>query len=291
MKSNYKPLSVAVFLVLGGLVFRNFSIPGQQAIKTVSLARPQALIGIAEGAEAADFSALVQNVGAAVTDNSPAAGDMLNAGGLIYGAAIQDPGQPIGQALDALQSFQYTVKQGDTLSRIAAKFKVSVASIVNVNPNIRKKLVAGSQLTVLGAVPVPAPPQATSTLMLPNFNSDFILPAQGYNEGVLEADNSVNIENSCGTPVVAAADGIVVPDNNIVNAAGGWNDGYGTFVLIEQPFGNGVYTRYSHLQESLASIGDYVRQGQQIGLMGQSGSASDCELSFQVQGAKNPLAK
>jgi murein DD-endopeptidase MepM/ murein hydrolase activator NlpD len=117
------------------------------------------------------------------------------------------------------------------------------------------------------------------------------MPAQGYNYGILDANNGVNIINSCGTPVTAAADGVVVPDQSIANPASGWNDGYGNFILIEQPFGNQIYTRYSHLQQSLVSIGDYVKQGQQIGLIGQTGGANICELNFQVIGAQNPFAK
>lgn len=124
---------------------------------------------------------------------------------------------------------------------------------------------------------------------LPNFNSYFIMPAHGYDEGVLGNDNSVEIENSCGTAVIAAAGGVVVPDNNIENTANGWNDGYGTFVLVEHPFGNEIFTRYAHLTQTSVSVGDYVKQGQQIGLIGQTGNANTCELGFEVIGAKNPF--
>jgi LysM repeat protein len=283
MKSNYKPLSVAVFLVIAGLGVGSLSVSNQQAITAVSFARPQLLIGVAEGAETANSAVLVQNPATTPsnTDNTETVSE----------AAVQDPGQPIGAALNPSTVIEYTVKKGDTLSGIAAQFNVSIASIVSANPNIGKKLTVGANIKVLGTVAVSATAQTVGNAPLPNFNGNFALPAQGYNEGVLQSDNSIDIENSCGTSVVASAEGIVVPDNNIVNTAGGWNDGYGTFVLIEHPFGNGVYTRYAHLQESLVSIGDYVQQGQEIGLMGQTGNADNCELSFQVQGAQNPFGK
>ncbi len=90
---------------------------------------------------------------------------------------------------------------------------------------------------------------------------------------------------------MAAAEGLVVPDPQIPNTTDGWNDGYGNFVLIEHPFGNDVRTRYAHLEKVLVSIGDYVKQGEVIGLMGETGDASGCHVHFEVYGAQNPFAK
>jgi LysM repeat protein len=317
MKSNYKPLIVAVFLVFGGLALRSwsFSASGADKVRSVfsdahapasfsSFASRQILIGVAQGAQLTDEEALVQDAGTVAggpaSQSAPTIADEMNDSNSAYAsAAIQDPGQPIGSAIDQTNATSYTVKRGDTLSSIAGNFNVTVASIVSANPNIRKKaLKSGTTLTIM--VPVSqannqanssTKTQSSAGAALPNFNSDFILPAQGYNQGILDGSNAVTIENSCGTTVNAAADGVVVADKNIVNTAGGWNDGYGTFVLIEHPFGNAIFTRYTHLETSLVSVGDYVQQGQKIGLMGQTGGANTCSLSFQVLGAQNPLAK
>jgi lysostaphin len=126
---------------------------------------------------------------------------------------------------------------------------------------------------------------------LPNFNNEFIAPAGGYDWGILHHYNAVDIANSCGTPVVAAADGTVISDENIADTLGGWNDGYGNFILIEHSFGDGVRTRYAHLEKMLVQPGDYVQQGQVIGLMGESGDATGCHVHFEVIGAQNPFAK
>jgi LysM repeat protein len=286
MKSNYKPLIVAVFLVVAGLVLRIYSFSDFEA-NTVQIASTP-LIGVAEGAQMADSSALTQNMSAMIGASNDPVMAGINSDGYVDTATVQDPGQPIGPTMNSSAAIQYTVKKGDTLSGIAVKFHTSAASIVSANPNIRKKaLQVGMSITIPGV----GGNASTSMPTLPNLNGDFIMPAQGYNEAVLQSDNSVLIENSCGTPVVAAADGVVVPDKNIVNTAGGWNDGYGTFILIEHPFGNGVFTRYAQLQQTLVSVGDFVKQGQEIGLMGQTGGANACSLSFQVIGAQNPFGK
>lgn len=126
---------------------------------------------------------------------------------------------------------------------------------------------------------------------LPDLNADFVMPTHGHDWGILHNYNAIDIANSCGTPIVAAADGLVVPDRNIPDVLGGWNGGYGNFILIEHPFGNNVFTRYAHLEKMTVQIGDYVKQGQEIGLMGETGDATGCHLHFEVIGAENPFAK
>ena len=126
---------------------------------------------------------------------------------------------------------------------------------------------------------------------LPNWNGNFIMPTVGYDWGILHNYNAVDIANACGTPVVAAADGLVVPDKNIPDVLGAWNDGYGDFILMEHAFGNNVSTRYAHLEKILVHIGDFVKQGQTIGLMGDTGDSTGCHLHFEVIGAQNPFVK
>ena len=125
----------------------------------------------------------------------------------------------------------------------------------------------------------------------PNFNANFIMPTKGSNLGVLHNDNAVDIDAPCGISVIAAADGIVVPDKNIADVSDGWNGGYGNFILLEHSFGDGISTRYAHLSKVLVNVGDYVKQGQQIGLVGRTGDATGCYLHFEVLGAQNPFAK
>lgn len=76
-----------------------------------------------------------------------------------------------------------------------------------------------------------------------------------------------------GTPIVAAADGIVV--------SAGPRGGYGNTVDIAH--GKGVVTRYAHQSLVLVRPGQRVRQGQVIGRVGSTGNSTGPHLHFEVR--------
>lgn len=85
--------------------------------------------------------------------------------------------------------------------------------------------------------------------------------------------------------IVAAADGVVKISR------GGYNGGYGNYIVIDH--GNGLSTRYGHLYTRHVSVGQHVKQGQTIGIMGTTGNSTGAHLHFEVRinnVAKNPLA-
>jgi len=82
----------------------------------------------------------------------------------------------------------------------------------------------------------------------------------------------VDFGASWGSPIVAAADGIV--------AAAGWAGGYGRQVRIAH--GGGLVTSYSHMSSIVASPGSYVRAGQVIGYVGSSGLSTGPHLHYEV---------
>ena len=181
----------------------------------------------------------------------------------------------------------YKTQDGDTLESIAAYFGIPESNIRQFNKSINfGSLGVGASLIIPGGKKT-----AYGGSSLPDFKNQFIKPADGFNWGKLHPYNAVDIANTCGTPVLAAAEGLVIPDNNLGDGSGGWNGGYGNFVLIEHPFGDGVKTRYAHLKEIFVSIGDYVKQGDKIATMGDSGEATGCHVHFEVYGAENPFAK
>lgn len=198
----------------------------------------------------------------------------------------------IGQTLKILPTSGviYSTQSGDTIESIADLFGIPQDKIMQFNGSVNfASLDPGTSIVIPGGKNLSR--LATGGASLPNYNSEFIMPANGYNWGILHHYNAVDIANSCGTPVVAAAEGLVIPDENTPDVIDGWNGGYGNFVLIEHPFGDNVLTRYAHLEKITVQVGDYVHQGDVIGLMGETGEATGCHVHFEVYGAQNPFAK
>lgn len=76
-----------------------------------------------------------------------------------------------------------------------------------------------------------------------------------------------------GTPVVAAADGVVT--------SAGWGGGYGNLVILQH---GSLQTRYAHLSKILVRGGQKVKQGQQIGKVGTTGRSTGPHLHFEKRG-------
>ncbi len=186
----------------------------------------------------------------------------------------------------------YFVKEGDALELIAQKYTTEVDAIKRYNPNYQKILADGNGRLILPFVKPSEKTMAQNSDKLPEFKNFFTLPLAGLNFGELHANNAVDIGNKCGVAVKASAGGTVIEDSILKSdGSSGWNNGYGLFVLIEHS--NGVKTRYAHLNKVLVKVGDSVNQGDQIGLVGNTGNAdgpTGCHLHFEIIGARNPFA-
>ena len=75
-----------------------------------------------------------------------------------------------------------------------------------------------------------------------------------------------------GSEVITVGDGVV--------SWVGKRSGYGN--LIEVNHGNGYSTRYGHNQKHLVKIGDKVKKGQQIALMGSTGRSTGPHVHFEL---------
>lgn len=82
----------------------------------------------------------------------------------------------------------------------------------------------------------------------------------------------VDFAGQKGAEIVAVADGVVT-----------WSsDRYGYGIMVEINHGSGYATRYAHNSKNLVSVGDEVKKGQVVALMGETGRATGPNLHFEV---------
>ena len=177
----------------------------------------------------------------------------------------------------------YRVKLGDTLSDIAAFYKISVQDITGFGPNGLSSaggVIEGMTLVLPGAMPPPPPPPPTPTPAPapapdpepapPAPSSSYIWPFQGpitsyfgepRGEGVYHQGIDIEGLGQEGAPVAAAAAGQVILADV--------HPGYGNYVIIRHA--DGSETLYAHLSGINVGYGQFVEQGETIGGIGHSG--------------------
>lgn len=94
-------------------------------------------------------------------------------------------------------------------------------------------------------------------------------PFGGRNEGF---HDGVDLANKNGTLILAAGDGTVI--------WAGWKPVYGRTIEINH--GNGLVTKYGHNAQLLVKVGDKVKKGQNIAIMGSTGRSTGPHLHFSL---------
>ena len=89
----------------------------------------------------------------------------------------------------------------------------------------------------------------------------------------------VDITAPYGTPVRAAADGVVVHVEVM--------SGYGRLAVIDH--GNGFQTYYAHLSRFAVIAGQEIRQGELVGAVGSSGRTTAPHLHYEVRNQGSPV--
>lgn len=117
----------------------------------------------------------------------------------------------------------------------------------------------------------------------PDTDLGFILPAKGklggrfgarrfFNDQMRKPHSGLDVRSASGKPVVASAAGVVLAvDDYFFN---------GKTVFVDH--GNGLITLYCHLKRMDVKVGQTVRKGQRVGLVGQTGRASGPHLHWSV---------
>ncbi|MDF2530185.1 MAG: nlpD 1 [Gammaproteobacteria bacterium] len=220
-----------------------------------------------------------------------------------------------------LSSSTYTVKSGDTLNKVAYRYKVSpqtIASYNNLTPPYQLKVgqtlliksPKGSDLPPAVSEPVdePAPVSTPNQVVTSPSANQAVAPVVSSGastppvsstravEGITWSwptlgnllstspagvQKGVDIAGTVGQPIFAAASGQVL-------FSGVGSTGYGNMIIIKSA--NNFLTAYGNNQKLLVKEGQQVSRGQQIASMGQAQQQAQLHFEIRKAGtAVNPL--
>jgi murein DD-endopeptidase MepM/ murein hydrolase activator NlpD len=94
--------------------------------------------------------------------------------------------------------------------------------------------------------------------------------------GVWKLHDGTDFGASCGSPIVASAEGVVL--------SGEFTAAWGNRVVVDSgstPWGH-LVTAYNHAQGYVVATGERVVQRQLLGRVGSTGRATGCHLHVQV---------
>ncbi|MCE9586465.1 M23 family metallopeptidase [Candidatus Uhrbacteria bacterium] len=221
----------------------------------------------------------------------------------------------------------HTIKKGDTLQKIALTYKVSTDQVSAFN-----NLSNGATLSVGEEIMIPdgVPPEINTPIAIRKPTTGNVRPdvpiariankaidvyqeltgkqdtrAKPTDETAAEdkaktkflwptrqhiinqyygwKHTGMDIEGDYVDPIYASADGVV--------ETAGWNSGgYGLQIIINH--GNGNKTRYAHSSKMFVKVGDTVKRGQVIAMVGTTGRSTGTHLHFELYIANkrvNPL--
>ena len=94
--------------------------------------------------------------------------------------------------------------------------------------------------------------------------------------GKVSSHTGTDIACAEGTPILAAADGIVT----VANGLDSWGGSYGYYIQIDH--GSGLETLYAHCSSICVTTGQQVQAGQIIGYVGHTGRATGSHLHLEV---------
>jgi murein DD-endopeptidase MepM/ murein hydrolase activator NlpD len=203
----------------------------------------------------------------------------------------------------------HEVRYGETLSDIASRYDVGVDAITSFAPNGIEQAddIAETQLVYVpgGALPAPAEPEPVPApvaedppavggppasesdvegddggglVAAPSANGGLIWPVVGPVSSYMGAGHPLGIDidgyRLAGAAIAASTSGTVI------FAGGNACCSYGLYVVIMSP--EGIETLYAHLSSISVTAGEVVSQGQQIGVIGDTGYSTGVHLHFEV---------
>ncbi len=225
-------------------------------------------------------------------------------------APLKQATSPAPPAASAKQT--HVVGSGDTLSKIARQYQVSLSELTAANDLApHTKLKPGSQLLIPAtgtpqlappktmASAKPNPPMSTIHKITPTPDMSaqkkditaatsltFRWPVRGRVIAGFgptpsgQENHGINFAVPEGTPIKAAEEGVVAYAGNELKS-------YGNLVLIRHA--NGFVTAYSHASEILVKRDEVIKRGQVIAKSGQTGNVSTPQLHFEIRKGSLPV--
>lgn len=128
------------------------------------------------------------------------------------------------------------------------------------------------------------PPTSSGEFIVPIDKPVIVTSEFGWREsptgGGQELHNAIDlVNNNPQAPIYASSEGTVV------FSAGGWNDGYGEYIIIQHK--PDLFTGYAHNAQRFVSVGDNVSKGQRIATMGATGNVTGIHTHFQFMEGTN----
>ncbi|MBI5183870.1 MAG: M23 family metallopeptidase [Nitrospinae bacterium] len=224
---------------------------------------------------------------------------------LKVGQRLFIPGAKRVQVVDDISSQRggggvyHTVEKGQTIWRIAKTYEVDIRPLIRVNHlSDTKDLKVGQRLFIPGAervldVSLYIPPHRKGLSVIEDEEKRsyhvkdvlFRWPVKGkitslFGIGEKRRHEGIDISAPKGTPISAAADGKVI-------FSGRGPTGYGRIVIIKHP--KDFFTVYAHNRKNLVSMDQYVKAGEKIAEVGDSGRTTGSHLHFEIRFKKSSV--
>ena len=242
------------------------------------------------------------------------AGENLAIGALKVAAVLPKKAQPargdIEEAAEAavssVRGIMSLMRQAQALSAMLPPKKRTAAPAPKSGPEIAMLLAVrtpdfprpavaqkiGKNPAKAETTPATAQKPAKSKVSLPG-SKKLIWPVEGNIYSAFNATRgrrkhgAIDIVTEKGTPIAAAADGVV----SVASNGGKGFSGYGKVVILDH--GKGLYTLYAHCDKLLVKMGQRVKAGEYIATVGRTGRATTnhCHFEVRISGKKyDPLA-
>ncbi|MFH1207194.1 MAG: M23 family metallopeptidase [Patescibacteria group bacterium] len=187
----------------------------------------------------------------------------------------------------------HQVKKGDTIVKIASRYSIPADTIVEYNKLANTDDIEQNEILIIpgGQMPEEISPSAPKSTSPSSGSSIFNIPPPSrvatsarllwptpshkinqYYKG--SRHTGVDIDGDYSSPIYAA-------DNGRVEYANKDRSGYGLHIVINH--GGGVKTLYGHESKLFVKVGDSVKRGQTIGMMGCTGRCTGTHLHFEVR--------